>query len=689
MLRLKKQTMKTFLKFYLAAICLSISGNLFSQNFISENKVWSIVTEGGMEQPWTRTTSYKFSGDTTIHQMQYKKLYISKDEQKKDWKLNSLWVENNDSVFQYSLASEENLLIYDFNISEKDSFLNLNTDNYLYVDSIRTREWGIGVRKLIYFHSKEQSNLHTIWINGVGQNGNITRSSEAGVTGGFNSILCFEENGQLVYQNPQFNNCYINSEAPANTSSHDYQTVFSNKVALFDNSEKQIKALRIDSVKADADSVFYPFATIQEVSKNCFSPYKASWIGEKVVVKPDGTNLFFNRDGDTITLKTRARIKETWIAFQSADNFRVKATVQSIELVNFLGLTDSVKTITLTVTDLNENTVNHALNKLKLKISKTYGFVETLNFYLFPDFASYYITDELKAYSLVGLNNPKAGVQNLTWFEVNDFQPGDELHILDESSSWSGEPGYHGYSKKDKAIYKYLERTDYEDSIVYSYSRRQSIEGVYSDTTTLRIFNDTLKSVIIANPSFDKLPGEPIFVDFDPAVYNFQMTNGTILSKTDTKQYEYFYTLNDSCWEIVLFGGCIKDLTYFKGLGGPYYACTNCCSLGGEERKTVYYKKGETEWGEKLVITGVSDIKTRNELLIFPNPADTYITISNPSNIQIKKIELFDFSGRIVQMWDATEWTRNSLNIQHISPGVYLLKAETDAGVKTEKLVVQ
>jgi len=689
MLRLKKQTMKTFLKFYLAAICLSISGNLFSQNFISENNVWSIVSVGSMEQPWIRTISCKFSGDTTVQQTQYKKLYISEDEQKKDWELNSLWLERNDSIFKYWPWTSETKLVYDFNITEKDSF---RVDEFLtlYVDSVHVKEWGGKLRKHWYMSSSgfEQCGT-TVWIEGVGNIDIFLLSTNCNLVGAITSLLCFTENNKLVYQNPEYNDCYINSEVPANNPFHEYQTVYSNRIALFENSGKQIKALRIDSVKVDADSVFYPFATIQEVSKNCFSPYKASWIGEKVVVKPDGTNLFFNRDGDTITLKTRARIKETWIAFQRADNFRVKATVQSIELVNFLGLTDSVKTITLTVTDLNENTVNHALNKLKLKISKTYGFVETLNFYLFPDFASYYIADELKAYSLVGLNNPKAGVQNLTWFEVNDFQPGDELHILDESSSWSGEPGYHGYSKKDKAIYKYLERTDYEDSIVYSYSRRQSIEGVYSDTTTLRIFNDTLKSVIIANPSFDKLPGEPIFVDFDPAVYNFQMTNGTILSKTDTKQYEYFYALNDSCWEIVLFGGCLKDLTYFKGLGGPYYACTNCCSLGGEERKTVYYKKGETEWGEKLVITGVSDIKTRNELLIFPNPADTYITISNPSNIQIKKIELFDFSGRIVQLWDATECAGNTMNIQHISPGVYLLKAETDAGIKTEKLVVQ
>jgi hypothetical protein len=688
MLRLKKQTMKTFLKFYLAAICLSISGNLFSQNFISENKVWSIVTEGGMEQPWTRTTSYKFSGDTTIHQMQYKKLYISKDEQKKDWKLNSLWVENNDSVFQYSLASEENLLIYDFNISEKDSFLNLYTDNYLYVDSIRTREWGIGVRKLIYFHSKEQSNLHTIWINGVGQNGNITRSSEAGVTGGFNSILCFEENGELVYQNPQFNNCYINSEAPANTSSHDYQTVFSNKVALFDNSEKQIKALRIDSVKADADSVFYPFATIQEVSKNCFSPYKASWIGEKVVVKSDGTNLFFNREGDTITLKTRALINESWIAFQSADNFRVKATVQSIELVNFLGLTDSVKTITLSVIDQHENTLEHSLNSMELEISKTYGFVQTLNFYLFPDNTVRYPTDRLKPYALVGLTNPKVGIQNLTWFEVNDFQPGDELHILDESSSWEGWNAEYGYTITNKAKYKYLERIDYADSIVYLYSQKQSIETVTQDSSILEIFIDTLRSVVITNPSFDKLPGEPIIDDIDMFAYNLHMSNETILTKKDPKDFERFSFINDSCLGMWAADGCLKNKTYFKGLGGPYYECTNCCSLGGEERKLVYYKKGETEWGEKLVITGVTDIKTGDDLKVFPNPADNYITISNPSNIKIKKIELINFSGRIVQLWNATECAGNTLNIQHISPGVYLLKAETDAGIKTEKLVV-
>ena len=399
---------------------------------------------------------------------------------------------------------------------------------------------------------------------------------------------------------------------PKNTS-HDYQTVFSNRIALFENSENQINALRIDSVKVDTDSVFYPFATIQEISKNCFSPNKASWIGEKVIVKPDGINLFFNRDGDTITLKTNARINETWIAFQRGNDFRVKATVQSIELENFLGLTDSVKTISLTVTDQNENSLEHPLNNLSLRISKTYGFIETFNFYLFPDMEVHDTQEKLENLSLAGLTNPNVGVQNLTWFEVNDFQPGDELHILDESSSWIEHAGDRiGYAITNKANYKYLERIDYTDSIVYIIARKQSIETVYPDSTTFELYNETIKSVFSANPDFDKLPGEPIFYDIDSRVYNFQMTNESLISKTDPKTYGNFYSADSICWGMIMFDGCARNNTYFKGLGGPYYKCTNCCSLGGEERKIVYYKKGETEWGEKLVITDVPDSNDNN-----------------------------------------------------------------------------
>ena len=84
-----------------------------------------------------------------------------------------------------------------------------------------------------------------------------------------------------------------------------------------------------------------------------------------------------------------------------------------------------------------------------------------------------------------------------------------------------------------------------------------------------------------------------------------------------------------------------------------------------------------------------NNLRTYREISIFPNPAKNQITISNLSNIPINKIELIDFSGRVVQIWRAQELAENTLDIQHIPPGIYLLKATTEIGVKTGKLLVE
>jgi hypothetical protein len=140
-------------------------------------------------------------------------------------------------------------------------------------------------------------------------------------------------------------------------------------------------------------------------------------------------------------------------------------------------------------------------------------------------------------------------------------------------------------------------------------------------------------------------------------------------------------------------------VTWIEGIGsvkGLLFTSGSLPTNGAEGDLICFKQNGEilyfNNWYPDCfpVLTGIETKK--NDLPginIFPNPAKTQFIISNPSNIKIKKIELIDFSGRIVQMWNATECAGNTLNIQHISPGVYLLKAETDAGVKTEKLVVQ
>jgi len=184
---------------------------LMAQSFVSENKLWSIIGQDSNEGNWAQSSFFKFSEDTTINQMQYKKLYVSDNEHQTDWKFNSSWNERNDSVFQYLDSKGIDILIYDFNLEEKDSFYFYWQEDYLYVDSVKIKQWGNKDRKHIYLKSKWQPNLQTIWIQGVGQNGLITRSSETGVLGAIVKILCYSENGEKVYQNPKYDGCYIHT----------------------------------------------------------------------------------------------------------------------------------------------------------------------------------------------------------------------------------------------------------------------------------------------------------------------------------------------------------------------------------------------------------------------------------------------------------------------------------------------
>ena len=62
----------------------------------------------------------------------------------------------------------------------------------------------------------------------MGQLGNFTRSSEIDIIGAINQLLCFQENGNLVYQNPNFTNCYVYTTVPSIPKSNEFINFFPN-----------------------------------------------------------------------------------------------------------------------------------------------------------------------------------------------------------------------------------------------------------------------------------------------------------------------------------------------------------------------------------------------------------------------------------------------------------------------------
>jgi len=470
------------------------------------------------------------------------------------------------------------------------------------------------------------------------------------------------------------------------TFGQDYQTISSNRIAFFDNENNNIKSIRIDSLKYQTDSVFFPFAAIQQLDYDCFSPFVASWIGKSVTIRDNGLNEFINKMGDTISVKTNAKIGDKWIAFAIQDSLSIEATILSHDTLTFLGISDSVKTIGFQAYDKIMNQLDLEINDMQLQISKSHGFVTIFNFYLFPNFQVDYPYESFEEYSLIGLSNPKIGVDNLTWFEVNDFHAGDELHVLDESSCWTGD-GY-GSATTNKAIYTYLERTNYSDSIVYRYSRKQSISTTWTDSSDFKYYYDTLTTTIKPDSLFDKLPGEPIVTDYE--TYNYYMTNESPLSKMNPRSYETFGFTGDTCWQMIIADGCFPDNKYIKGLGGPYYSCTNAFCLGGAERKLVYYKKGGITWGSPLIVTGISDISIAKNIRIYPNPAKNQIniTISN-SNYQDLNVFIYDIQGKL-QKISILETNNSMISISDLNSGIYILKIADDKKIlKMDRLIIE
>lgn len=427
-----------------------------------------------------------------------------------------------------------------------------------------------------------------------------------------------------------------------NLSAQNYQTVYSHRIAYFDNQYGNVKCIRIDSAQYDTDSVFFPFSTIQQLDYECFTPYGPSWIGEKVIVM-DSMNLFFNLKKDTIRIKTSARLNESWMAFDLENSIKILATVSGFDTLTFLGLKDSVKTIGFQVYDHTMTPVEHAVNDLTIAISKNFGLIKTVNFFLFPSCEFSYLWESLEEFNLIGLSEPKTGIQNLTWFEVFDFQKGDEVHTVYTISDWGSG---NGYSKTTKTILKYLSRADQlPESIAYDADRKQSIFYYWQDSSSLTFLQDTCTITINPNKEFDKLPGEPVVSEHE-AYYNFMFTD-SLLSKTVASAYEYIWPgYNDSCWSNCCIDGCFSSYSYIKALGGPYFSCTNFISIGGEELKMVYYRKGSKTWGTPLVISDIPEADEIVDLEIYPNPATDMIWIKMTSSSLPADFEITDLNGK-------------------------------------------
>lgn len=471
-------------------------------------------------------------------------------------------------------------------------------------------------------------------------------------------------------------------------SGQNYQTFRSDRLYFYEGYADNTANVHFDSLKVvGEDTILFPAKVPILFDYECMRPDIASWIGERVLIKNDGLNVFFNYNNDSIKIETKANVHDVWIAFEN-DSTIIKAEVTNKELVSFLGYSDSVKTITFQEYYGSENKKESNVNELVLKLSKNFGFFQTTALYYFPDKYELGIRfhPELN-FALQGVNHPQMGIQNLTTFQVYDFKPGDEIHTVERSTDVNHK--FETVRTIKASVKKYVLREDFTDSLVY-YVEQITGTFVSIDGSLDYIYNmKSLRERVLTNERLDEIPGE-LWIREDIAELNncFLTDSSKVLKGAEwvwNKGKEY-------CWYplIIDYNGENVESEYMKGLGGPYYSYVESSFPDSlQERKLVYYKKGSETWGTPLTISVSEKSAIENEnLLIYPNPAKEWVMIDVGSSL-LQEIEVMDITGKRLMIHTVLNKSSVQLELKGLSTGVYVIKVSTDTKVLLQKIRVE
>ena len=463
-----------------------------------------------------------------------------------------------------------------------------------------------------------------------------------------------------------------------------WKCIYPERQAFYINSSEQVRAVRIDSVRTEGyDTIYYNYYNFHEINEYCYSPYYTSWLGKKIIIRPDGYNIFINRFNDTVSIKTDAALNESWMCYKNNLTGSIEAKVISYDTISFLGIIDSIKTINFQAENLSGQPIEHPVNMLSIIISKSYGLLRTLNFNSFPDITFYtsIFDKEPEEYNLIGLTNPDVGVRNLTWMEVNDYNEGDEFHyIYTENFQELIDP----YSIRDeyeiiKTMKKILGRSDKGDTVCYQVriicQETKSLNGITIKDT---VYTTISESCYYPDERFNHLPDEPVFKN-ESEGYEFQLFGTGRQRKLDFStgciRFEKAY---DSCWRMPVCDGCYIDAeVYQKGLGLTNYECEGGLSNYMKENfDLVYYKKADSVWGEPLILSAGSEFEDFRigYVRVYPNPFRDEINIKANAGLLITSVKLFTIQGKLVFQVEPINQADYLARIPGLLPGIYFYK---------------
>ncbi len=439
------------------------------------------------------------------------------------------------------------------------------------------------------------------------------------------------------------------------------------------------------SIPAVGDTIFNAFRAIRDTAAECMDTTKGSIFGKKIYAAQDGIFYFFNKVNDTVYIRTKAQLNDTWKLVNISTTTFLEAKVISVGSDSVISVIDEVKKVEITAKRNDGSVLSSPWNGKYFKMSKKYGLSETFDMVNIPYDTTKYI--------LVGKLKPVIGIQDFGWKDVYNFSIGDQFHFSGYLNSVTS-----GQNTTWKEIQTVFSKTTYgsnNDSVLYRIDRCKSTltqpgnNHVYIHDT----LNVKYRFAIMANDStIWRYSDQFVRQNINASQYDRYMKtyNNRVTKRVADDKYRFI----NNCFTIP-FGGGSLTLGYTEGLGLSEYFSYD--SESNEYNKLVYFKKGSESWGVPVGYECTPYLSTNElpqlitpQVRLVPNPmkTSTEIMIEGVSNTDGLQFTLFNAVGKKVYQ---SAVTSNPMTLQkHDLPsGLYIWMIDGKSINVKGKLVIE
>lgn len=406
---------------------------------------------------------------------------------------------------------------------------------------------------------------------------------------------------------------------------------------------------------------------------SCAHKDKPGLLGKEIRFAADSALIAFNAENDSVVFYPFKQVGFSWICYHNTDsNIQIEAKITGLYDTTILDIADTLIKIQLSVKN-NSGVVQtkHYLHNNEVLFSRHWGIVRMFNINDMP----YTTTNRYKRIlDLCGYlkkdGTYRKGVTNFYKEHIFDYDIGDEVHEKRENGGGGFPDPYTVRAYATQTIKKVIGKTVIADSIIYTFQVRswyhESLTNPVTEQTTARdsIFEGITTQLVNHNPALFpyrssdfNLPGTNSFIN-NNIIWNKSL--GTMI--TDFNEWNVYSKVDRTdCWQLP-FEPPLDFIpkSWIWGAGGPYFQ--DSYATGYVNFTPVYIKKKNGIYGTPLPQNvGLQNIERTKTCSVYPNPANTFITISNLQNANYM-FSLFDIAGNLM-MEQTVNTTKNNIDL--------------------------